>query len=350
MAPTLEQVVNSSFPDQAAFIQAATSALEHSSSTTGTPTAKSMAQPQAQRGVAKTKKKNTPAKSGKEKATRSVNSFMMFRCYYAIIFEAFQQKVISSYIVYLWQSDPFKAKWALLAKAYSVIRDHVGKEHAPVDAFLSIVADFVGIIDNQNYLIAMGWEVCVNEAGIVSLAKSDMVDIDIGMLSTNLSAEDIIAYASANGYTGTGLINKGPVSQPSMAMAASAQSLSLKTSHAGLNLSPLAHEKNRFSSGTTLSGPPDVAFQRSGQELDLVYFAAAHARAVEAMNHKASGNAQMARPAPSSNTRRRPGPSAVRNPSEWDPNLNTPGYSPFDHEVFDAFNMSEWIHPNAYLA
>ncbi len=80
MATNLEQLLSSSFPDQAAFIQAATSTRELSAPTSGVPKAKSMVKPQEHRGVVKAKKKNIPVRSGKEKTSRSVNSFMMFRC------------------------------------------------------------------------------------------------------------------------------------------------------------------------------------------------------------------------------------------------------------------------------
>ncbi|KAL8993418.1 MAG: hypothetical protein Q9169_006367 [Polycauliona sp. 2 TL-2023] len=352
MATNLQQLLSSSFPDQAAFMQAVTTARELSVLTNGTPTTKLMVKPQAHRGVAKTKKKNTPAKSGKEKATRSVNSFMMFRCHYATIFEAFQQKVISTYIVFLWQSDPFKAKWALLAKAYSIIRDHVGKEHAPLDAFLSLVAEFVGIIDTHSYLSTMGWEVSVNEHGIVSLVKNETTDVDIGLLSTNISVEDIITYASANGYVAMGLINKGPISQPSMTMAASAQSLPLMTPDAGLKTSSLTLEQNQVSSDmgelSTPLGPCNMAFEPYHQEMDLLRFMAPISQSTVTTNLVPSVDPQIAPATPTSNTGFIANQSAIHDFSDWDPDFGMPIYDPLLRNAFDAFDISEWVNTDAY--
>ena len=69
---------------------------------------------------------------------------MAFRAYYAPIFVTFQQKDISGFLTRMWQADPFHAKWTIAAKAYSVIRDKVGKLRAPLDFFLNIVCPHIG--------------------------------------------------------------------------------------------------------------------------------------------------------------------------------------------------------------
>ncbi|KAL8922209.1 MAG: hypothetical protein Q9172_003670 [Xanthocarpia lactea] len=352
MATNLEQLLSSSFPDQAAFIQAATSACELSAPTSGVPKAKSMVKPQEHRGVVKAKKKNIPVRSGKEKTSRSVNSFMMFRCHYATLFEAFQQKVISTYIVFLWQSDPFKAKWALLAKAYSIIRDQVGKEHAPLDAFLSLVIDFVGIIDPCSYLVTMGWDISVDELGTVSLVKNDTSNIDNGMLSTKLSVEDIITFASARGYVAMGMINKGPVSQPSMVMAASAQSPPVKTTGINVNPQSFTLEQNQDSSNVarlpTAFGPCDMAFDPYYKEMDLVRFMVPNSQDMATVNLDSSVHTQITPVTPTANTGQIANPSAIDNITDWDPEFGLPIFAPLERNAFDAFDISEWVHPDAY--
>ncbi|KAL8854898.1 MAG: hypothetical protein Q9221_000405 [Calogaya cf. arnoldii] len=346
MDTTLEQLVNSSFPDQATFIQAATSARELSASTNDNRKTKSMAKPQGPRGVAKTKKKNVAVKSGKAKATRSVNSFMMFRCHYSTIFEAFQQKVISAYVVYLWQTDPFKAKWALLAKAYSVIRDHVGKQHAPLDRFLSLLTDFVGIISPHGYLTTMGFEVTVDELGTVSLLRDDTIEIDIGMQSTNMSVEDIITYASKHGYVAMGLINKGPVSQPSMTMAASAQSLPLTTPGTGLQTSSRTLEQNQLSSDVV--GLANL-FQPYDKEMDLVRFVSRNGQRTVILNLDTSVHTQVTPVDPASiPTGLIANLAAIDNVTNWDPDFSLPIFTPYERNAFDAFDISEWVHADAY--
>ncbi|KAL8883946.1 MAG: hypothetical protein Q9192_006960 [Flavoplaca navasiana] len=326
--------------------------IKPSTPTNVTTKATPMAKPQGHRGITKTKKKNVAVKSGKAKATRSVNSFMMFRCQYAVIFEAFQQKVISTYIVFLWQHDPFKAKWALLAKAYSVIRDHVGKEHAPLDAFLSLVANFVGIIGPHSYLSDMGWEISVDELGNVSLEKNDTTDIDVGMLSTNISVEDIIAYASAHGYVAMGLINKGPISQPSMTMAASAQSLPPATPGTDPQPSPLGLQQNQISSDVANLSAPfgscDMAFDPYDKEMDLVRFMAPDAQRSVTVNINPSLHHQVAPNTPTSNTTLIANPLGVNNVTDWDPDFDMSIYAPYERNAFDSFDISEWVHQEAY--
>ncbi|KAL8889932.1 MAG: hypothetical protein Q9215_002857 [Flavoplaca cf. flavocitrina] len=352
MATHLERVLSSSFPDKATFMRAALNGFQPSTPTNVTTKATPMAKPQGRRGITKTKKKNVAVKSGKAKATRSVNSFMMFRCQYAVIFEAFQQKVISTYIVFLWQHDPFKAKWALLAKAYSVIRDHIGKEHAPLDAFLSLVANFVGIIGPHSYLSDMGWEISVDELGNVSLEKNDTTDVDVGMLSTNISVEDIIAYASAHGYVAMGLINKGPISQPSMTMAASAQSLPLATPGTDPQSSPLGLQQNQISSDVANLSAPfgqcDMAFDPYDKEMDLVRFMAPDAQRSVTVNINPSLHHQVAPNTPTSNTTLIANPLGINNVTDWDPDFDMSIYAPYERNAFDSFDISEWVHQDAY--
>jgi hypothetical protein len=77
-------------------------------------------------------------------AKRPLNSWMAFRAYYSPIFATYQQKDISGFLTGMWQADPFHAKWTIAAKAYSVIRDKVGKAQAPLDTFLHIVCPLLG--------------------------------------------------------------------------------------------------------------------------------------------------------------------------------------------------------------
>ena len=56
-------------------------------------------------------------------AKRPVNSWMAFRSYYNRLFPGYQQKDISVFTHRMWSEDPYKTKWALIAKAYSIIRD-----------------------------------------------------------------------------------------------------------------------------------------------------------------------------------------------------------------------------------
>ena len=140
---------------------------------------------------------------------------------------SFQQKEISGFLTYLWQTDPCKAKWSILAKAYSIIRDSKGKENAPLDVYLAINGPFIGIIAPENYLVMLGWEISLNGEGQVSLRRDSDLDVSVldhQLLTSNVSVADIIQHSYDSGY----IVDDGsnmtvPDNQPVMMMATSAQ-------------------------------------------------------------------------------------------------------------------------------
>lgn len=113
--------------------------------------------------------------------------------YYATAFPKYQQKNISGFLTMIWQSDPFKAKWSILAKAYSVIRDHQGKDNAPLDQFLAITGPLIGIIKPEHYLQTMGWEIAMKPDGQTIMNRYG-VDLAKHLFTTNLSVNDIIRH------------------------------------------------------------------------------------------------------------------------------------------------------------
>ncbi|KAI9725094.1 MAG: hypothetical protein M1835_003884, partial [Candelina submexicana] len=135
--------------------------------------------------------------------TRPLNSFIAFRSYYSPLFLTLPQKNISGFLTYLWQHDVFQAKWAILAKAYSMIRDTKGKANTPLDDFLTINAPFIGIIDPKDYLAMMGWEITLNNQGHLNLIRLFVPDIsafDEHFRTTNLSVQEIIQHSCDQGY------------------------------------------------------------------------------------------------------------------------------------------------------
>jgi hypothetical protein len=59
---------------------------------------------------------------------------------------------MSSYLTILWIEDPFKAKRGILARAYSTIRDQVGKSsNALLDRFLALVCPELGMIAAEEH-------------------------------------------------------------------------------------------------------------------------------------------------------------------------------------------------------
>ncbi len=135
--------------------------------------------------------------------TRPLNSFIAFRSYYSPLFSSLQQKAISGFLTYLWQHDLFQAKWAILAKAYSVIRDTKGKANTPLDRFLSVNGPFIGVISPSDYLALMGWEMIVNNEGQLNLTRlfiPQAANFDEALRANNVSVHDILHHSCEKGY------------------------------------------------------------------------------------------------------------------------------------------------------
>ncbi len=61
------------------------------------------------------------------------------------------------------------AKWSILAKAYSMIRDSQGKAASPLDIFLQITCTYIGIIDRTIYLGLLGLEIGSTGSEVLSI-------------------------------------------------------------------------------------------------------------------------------------------------------------------------------------
>lgn len=140
------------------------------------------------------------------------------------MFTSLQQKEISTFLTCLWQADPFKAKWPILAKAYSIIRDNKGKENARLDSFLAINAPYIGVLPPAEYFKMLGWTFSTNEDNEIVLTRDSTVTVlNQELVTTNLSVEDIVQHCYTCGYiAGDGnMIAAGDGS--SMIMATTAQ-------------------------------------------------------------------------------------------------------------------------------
>ncbi|KAF2841217.1 hypothetical protein M501DRAFT_929910 [Patellaria atrata CBS 101060] len=54
-------------------------------------------------------------------------------------------------------ADPTKNKWAIIAKAYSEIRDSVGRVNIDLKEFLNIMCPDLGLVPADAYLEVFGW-------------------------------------------------------------------------------------------------------------------------------------------------------------------------------------------------
>ena len=102
-------------------------------------------------------------------------------------------------MTYMWQADPFKAKWTILAKAYSTIRDVQGKTFSPLDQFLAINTPLLSIIEPHEYLDALGWNVIAEADGHIAIQREDR-HFDADTICTNISVNGVIENCYMQGY------------------------------------------------------------------------------------------------------------------------------------------------------
>nr|ALH25003.1 MAT1-1-1 [Ophiocordyceps sinensis] len=108
-----------------------------------------------------------------DRAKRPLNAFMAFRSYYLKLFPDVQQKTASGFLTTLWHKDPFRNKWALIAKVYSFVRDQIGKDKVSLSYFMSLACPTMTIIEPAAYLNALGWCVQDDDAGSQKLFQDE---------------------------------------------------------------------------------------------------------------------------------------------------------------------------------
>ncbi|EEP75609.1 predicted protein [Uncinocarpus reesii 1704] len=154
---------------------------------------------------------------------RPLNSFIAFRSFYSAAFPELSQKVKSGLLRLLWNSDPFKGKWAILAKAYSTIRDK-HSDQVNLETFLTLNGPFIGIVPAAEYLAIMGLQLIQGPDKQFSLVTANNKPTNPYGLTTNLSADDVVDYCYQTGYVKGMMPGKNIVHQEAaLAMAVSAQ-------------------------------------------------------------------------------------------------------------------------------
>jgi hypothetical protein len=116
----------------------------------------------------------------------------------------FQQKDISGIVQFLWHNDPFQAKWGVLAKAYSLIRDHQGKQDSPLHIFFKINGPMLDIVTPKKYLVVLGWTIENGEDGGLALRRREsfqVEELDPKMLESKVSVYDVLENSYEMGYT-----------------------------------------------------------------------------------------------------------------------------------------------------
>lgn len=90
-----------------------------------------------------------------------------------------------------------------MTKAWSTIRDQVGKDKAPLNQFFRTICPYLNMPSPDSYLERHGWSVTIDPSGGPSLFRDKGFvpePIITALQHTALSVEDIIAYCQSMGY------------------------------------------------------------------------------------------------------------------------------------------------------
>lgn len=114
-------------------------------------------------------------------------------------------KVISAVLGELWRNDLNQPLWALIAQAWTMVRDQVGDVKARRDEFFRILCDHLPIPSPITYLEDHGWNIKMNEEGALGLERLPNPPLvqslaSAGLISSTLSAEELIVLAQDQGY------------------------------------------------------------------------------------------------------------------------------------------------------
>lgn len=145
--------------------------------------------------------------------------------YYLKLFPDVQQKTASEFLTTLWHKDPYRNKWALIAKVYSFVRDQIGKDRVSLAYFLGLACPTMGIIEPSAYLSTLGWFVQEDDSGsqrLIHDGSSAILNQSSTLLSEYPSTEtELLSALVKVGYFpdhGIDLVER-MISSPSSIMA-----------------------------------------------------------------------------------------------------------------------------------
>ncbi|KAJ6026799.1 Mating type protein [Penicillium canescens] len=134
-----------------------------------------------------------------QRRLRPLNSFMIFRSFCSPMFPGIPQKVKSTVISQLWEEDTMKPQWAVLAKAYTLIRDHFEVDHPSLPAFVKLVAPLIGLGEPDVYLKACGWKIRQADDHM-EIVREGNSNVPRQFSPNPLSVYQVVQFCEASGY------------------------------------------------------------------------------------------------------------------------------------------------------
>jgi hypothetical protein len=124
-------------------------------------------------------------------------------------------KKLSQPLGTLWDCDPNKSKWSLMAKAWSIMRDQLGKDNVPLEEFFRHACPYLKIPPPQVYLQQLGWVLGIDQHGapVVEQGPSFTSQLPaVGVTDEAHSVEDIIRHVQELGYATSFVMNSNSTS------------------------------------------------------------------------------------------------------------------------------------------
>ncbi|KAH6874951.1 MAT1-1-1 [Thelonectria olida] len=227
-----------------------------------------------------------------DRPQRPLNAFMAFRTYYLRLFPEAQQKIASGFLTTLWGKEPFRNKWALIAKVYSFARDEVGKCNISLGGFLAICCPIMNIVDPSVYLPTLGWVLREDGTGSQILVQDPAVTVAPTQIEVVPSTEIELLKA---------LLNTGYLSQQGYRLmerlCANTNGI-MTTSTLPVETPYLITQEKLDFTADAIVRPREAAEELVGPNFNLKAFDQYPPRLFQVHNMSEVSNAMMARPHP----------------------------------------------------
>lgn len=119
------------------------------------------------------------------------------------MFPDLPQKTASPCLTMLWQNEPSRNKWVLIAKVYSFLRDEFGKSKVPLADFLKYACPVMHVVEPAAYFKVVGRALVKDADGnfkVIQVAADPSLNIQQRCRSGPSTEVDLVLAMVQNGY------------------------------------------------------------------------------------------------------------------------------------------------------
>lgn len=99
----------------------------------------------------------------------------------------------------MWDDDPLKSQWAILAKAYTIIRDHFYVRDTSLPHFVQLCVPLIGLTQAPDYLKLCGWQI-FDEGQDMRLEKTESSVIHRAFAPTTIAVDQVVEFCKQQNY------------------------------------------------------------------------------------------------------------------------------------------------------